>query len=438
MLQTPHRFAALTALLASALSAQIPQPASLPEVLTRQEAERIALANNPRIRITQLLAKVQGQAVREARAAELPTLSANLTGVAANQASRLGASPTLTASLLLDHASAGVQFNQLLTDFGRTRNLVASEKLKEKARQADAAASADDIVLATDQLFFQALQAQATLQIADQTVATRQALADKVSALTASHLKSTLDLSFAQVDLSRAKLLQLDARNNIESAKAALTAVLGYDRPMTYRLADDAGDLPPLPPDPAPLIAAALRRRPDLQSLQFTEQSAQKFSLAQRAQLLPTVSATGVVGATPFGASQYFTSDWYGALGLNIGLPLFDGFRYRAQASAAALQVRAASEQTRARRNEVARDVQTAWLNANTALQRVTVAAELLNETTSATDLAQTRYVLGLSAIVDVSQAQLQQTEAAIGDANARSQYRLAIAELRFQIGGEF
>jgi outer membrane protein len=59
----------------------------------------------------------------------------------------------------------------------------------------------------------------------------------------------------------------------------------------------------------------------------------------------------------------------------------------------------------------------------------------LLKQSNSALDLAQTRYQLGLSSIVELSQAQLQQTQAAIGDANARSQYSFAIAALQFQTG---
>jgi outer membrane protein len=417
------------ALLAVAASAA-PDPA----LLTRQEAEQIALKNNPRIQVSQLLSKVQNQVVRETRAGDLPNLAGNLTALDANQGSRL-ASGGLPSSILLTHVGTGVQLSQLLTDFGRTRNLIASQKLTEKARQADVTASREDIVLATDQVFFGAIEAQATLRVADQTVAARQALVDQVAALAAAKLKSTLDLSFAQVNLSQAKMLQLDARNGLDAAKASLNAVLGYDKQVDYQLVEDVGALPTLPPSPDPLIDTAIQNRPDLQSLHFSEEAAQKFSRAQHDQLRPTVSAIAAVGATPVGSSQYFNSNWYGAAGLNITIPIFNGFRYSAQAAEADLQTQAMAQRGRDLRNQIFRDVRTAWLNANTASQRVTVAAELLKQANSALDLAQTRYQLGLSSIVELSQAQLQQTEAAIGDANARSQYSFAIATLQFQTG---
>jgi outer membrane protein len=427
-------------LLASAQSAPpLPSPLSMPTeatttLLTRQQAEQIALANNPRIRISQLIARIQHQAVRERRADELPNLSGNMTAVTANTGSRIS-SGYLTASSLLEHAGMGVQLSQLITDFGRTRNLVASAQLQEKARAADEEASRQDIVLATDQVFFAGLEAQETLQVALQTVSARQTLTDQVSALTSSKLRSDLDLSFAQVNLSQAKLLQLNAQNDLDAAKAALSAVLGYDKQMNFQLVDDVESLPPLPASPEALIAQAMQNRPDLQSLQFNELVARKFSKAQHAQLLPTISAVGVAGATPVGSSQYFTTNWYGAVGGNVSIPIFNGFRLSAQASQAALQAQAATEQTRALRELVVRDVQTAWLNANTALQRVTVTTELLKQANTALDLAKTRYDLGLSSIVELSQAELQQTEAAIGNANARSQYDFAIATINFQTG---
>jgi outer membrane protein len=405
-----------------------------PTLLTRQEAEKLALANNPRIRISQLVAKAQHEAVRERRADELPNLNGNITAVEANDGSRIS-SGTITASVLLQHSGMGIQLSQLITDFGHTRNLVTSAKLQENARLADAEASRQDIVLATDQVFYAVIEAQETLKVAEQTVSARQDLTDQVSALAASKLKSDLDLSFAQVNLSQAKLLQLDAQNNLDAAKAALSAVLGYDKQMNFQLVDDGGALPPLPPDSESLIAQAIQNRPDLQSLTLSEQAAQKFSRAQHELLLPTISALGVVGGTPTGSPQYFTSNWYGAVGGNVSIPIFNGFRLNAQGSEASLQAKAASEQTRALRDEVARDVRTAWLNANTAMQRVTVTTELLKQANTALDLAKTRYDLGLSSIVELSQAELQQTEAAIGNANARSQYNFAISTINFQTG---
>ena len=409
--------------------------------LTRVQAEQLALKNNPQISVGHLLALAQHQVYRESRAAELPNLNGAITAVDANEGSRIGAG-SLTASRLLEHAGAGVTLSQLLTDFGRTTNLVSSAKLQEKAQNANGLATVEDIVLATDQAFYNALQAQALLKVAQQTVTTRQSVQHQVDVLTQNKLKSTLDLSFADVNLSQAKLLLLDAQNNVDSTTAALTSVLGFDKQVQYELTDDEAQPPAPPPDVDGLITTALEQRPDLQALNYNQQAADKFRRAQRDQLFPTISALGVAGVIPvrpdcFGGCfpNYFISSWYGAIGVNMNVPIFNGFLFSAQASEANYRARAAAENTRNLRDQVVRDVRTAWLAANTAFQRVSVAEELSKQADLSLSLAQGRYNLGLGSIVELSQAQLQQADAAIGYVNAQYQYRLSLSTLNFEIG---
>jgi outer membrane protein len=118
-----------------------------------------------------------------------------------------------------------------------------------------------------------------------------------------------------------------------------------------------------------------------------------------------------------------------------MNIPIFNGFLYSAQAKEATIRAQAAAEQTRDLRDHIVRDVRTSWLAANTAYQRVAVTDELLKQANLALQLAQTRYQMGLSSIVELSQAQYQQTDAAIGNTNAQYQYRLALATLNYEIG---
>ena len=122
--------------------------------LTQADAEKLAIKNNPRVSVGRLLAQAQHQVVRETRAAELPTGVANLTAEDAKNASRISAG-SLTASRLFEHAGAGGGFTQLITDFGKTSNLVASSKLEEKAQNANALATTEDIILVDRSGIFQ-------------------------------------------------------------------------------------------------------------------------------------------------------------------------------------------------------------------------------------------------------------------------------------------
>jgi outer membrane protein len=427
----------------SAPSQTIAPPSAFTDTmrLTRAQAEQLALKNNPKISAARLLALAQDQVFRESRAAELPNFNGAVTAVDANEGSRIAAG-AINAPRLLERAGAGVSMSQLLTDFGRTVNLVSYTKLLEKAQNANALATVEDIVLATDQAFYNALQAQALLKVAQQTVATRQSVENQINTLAQNKLKSTLDLSFAQVNLSQAKLLQLDAQNNVESTVAALTAVLGLERRVQLELSGEDSQPPSPPLDVEALINTALQQRPDLQALNYDQQAAEKFRRAQHDQLFPTISALGTAGIIPvrpdcFGGCfpNYFVSSWYGAIGVNMNVPIFNGFLYTAESTEAKYRAQAAAENTRDRRDQVVRDVRTAWLNTNTAFQRVSVSAELAQQADLSLSLAHERYQLGLGSIVELSQAQLQQTDAAIGYVNAQYQYRLALSTLNFEIG---
>ena len=116
-----------------------------------------------------------------------------------------------------------------------------------------------------------------------------------------------------------------------------------------------------------------------------------------------------------------------------MNVPIFNGFLFSAEASEANYRAKAAKENTRDLRDNVVRDVRTAWLAANTAFQRVGVEAELAKEADLGLTLAQGRYQLGLGSIVELSQAQLNQTDAAIGYVNAEYQYRLSLSTLNFE-----
>jgi len=394
----------------------------------------MAIKNNPRVSVARLLALAQHQVMRETRSAELPTATAAITAEQAEDASRISAG-SLTASRLFTHAGAGGGFTQLVTDFGKTGNLVASAKLQEKAQNANALATTEDIVIATDQAFFDALEAQALLKVATQNTATRQTTQSQISSYTQNKLKSTLDLSFANVNLSQAKVMELNARSNADSTMAALDAVLGLDHEVVYDLVEDMSPLAAPPTDVDQLIQLALRQRPDLQALNLSHQAAVKFSHAERDQMLPSITAAGTVGSVPIRPAEYYVQNWWGGVGVNMNIPVFNGFLYSAQAKEATIQAQADSERTRELRDRIVRDVRTAWLGANTAYQSVAVNQELLKEANLALDLAQTRYKLGLSSIVELSQAQYQQTDAAIGYTNAQYQYRLALATIAYQTG---
>ena len=292
-------------LFANSVGAQPQQVAVTPtassqplQSLTLAQAEALAVKKNPQITVARLQALVSYQFVREQRSALLPTAYLSVTGVGSDPGGRITAGG-LTNSIVYPRAAAGATVSQLLTDFGRTNNLVASAKFQAKAQDQTSVATTADIILAVDQAFFNTLETKALVIVAQQTVEARQTLVDKIQALTNAKLRSDLDLSFAKVDAARGRLLLLEARNNYEASLATLSALLGFNDQQNFQLVEESETINPPALDVLPLISEALAQRPEVLALRSEVQGAEKFGRAEHDLWLPNVSALGVVGVAP-------------------------------------------------------------------------------------------------------------------------------------------
>jgi outer membrane protein len=402
--------------------------------LTLPQAQALATRNNPQISVARLIALASHQATREVRSNLWPTATVNVTGVDAESGSRITAG-ALNNPIIYERAAAGASVSQLIYDFGRTNNLIASASLAEKAQNQNAVATREQILLAVSQAFYEALQTQAVLTVAQQTVAERQTVANQINELFKNKLKSELDLSFANVNLAQAKLLLLDAQNTDDSARANLSMVMGFPSLQNYQLVEDKTPAVQPPANIDDLIATAFSMRPEILALQFESQSANKFRIAQRDLLFPNIRALGAIGDTPFG-NPAVSNSWYGAVGANLEIPVFNGFLYTAREREARLRAEASDERLRDMRNQISRDVRTSWLNANAAYQKLDVTQQLLQQANLGLRLAKTRYQMGLSSIVELSQAQLQQTQAEISYVQAGYDYQLSLATLTYETKG--
>ncbi len=399
--------------------------------LTLKQAEAIALENHPRIQSAKMSALAAGQVVTETRSAELPLAFGSLTGAGADQPSRVAAGG-LNNPIIFNRYSNGLTVGQLVTDFGRTQNLVSSARLHAQATQADLQATRLTVLLQVDRAYYDVLKAQAVLKVAQQTVKDRQLVSDQVTALQKSKLKSGLDVSFANVNLEEAKLLLVQAQNDEQAGFAALSAALGYSNQQTFELEDvqlPTAAIPPL----TDLVNQAFSNRPEIQSQRLNTESSQKFAKAERDLWFPTISALATAGVTP--VHQAALGDNYAAGGVNVDIPIFNGHLFSARRAQAEFKARAEEETLRDLQDRVARDVRVAWLNAKTAFQRLDLTQQLLLEANQALDLAQERYKLGLSSIVELSQAQLNQTQAQIEQTSAKYDYAYSLANLNFQVG---
>jgi outer membrane protein len=238
------------------------------------------------------------------------------------------------------------------------------------------------------------------------------------------------------VNLSEAQLLLIRARANLQQSFADLNRTLGLDTaPVPYQLAE--GVTPGTPPAAVDdLVAQAVQNRPELADLRFRYQAAQKFETAEKDLKRPNVNLMAVGGVLPYlDQSPRIAPEGYEGVAINVEVPIFNGHLYSARAEAARYEAQGASQRLRDLQQQVEHDVRTAWLAANTAYQRIPVTVQLINQAQLAQDLARGRYDLGLASIVELTQAQLNFTQAQIENVGALYEYQSAYAVLQYTIG---
>jgi outer membrane protein len=409
-------------------------PPSGSPTLTLPQATAMAIQNHPQIAEAQNTASSAGQRITQAKAAYYPTIDGEITGSQGLYNSRLGAG-ALPSSLLFSRAGQGLQLTQLVTDFGRTRNLVGQSEFLAQAAQATTQATIYDVVLGVNRAWFEVLTTEAFLKVADETVRARQTLTNQVTALANANLKSQIDVSFAEVNLSEAKLLQIRSHDAIDRAYSDLARALGQDQVVRYQLAElDMAPSPPSSPDP--LIAQAIQNRPEMRNRQLQLQGAQSFERAEADLKHPNVSIIAVGGALPYlNQDPRVAPEGYEGVALNVDIPIFSGRLFSARREAAHYESLAANQRVRNLQQQIERDVRNAWITASTAWERIPVTEQLVKQAQLANELAQGRYNLGLASIVEITQAQLNVTQAQIENVSAKYDYQSAYAQLQYTIG---
>lgn len=410
------------------------------------QAESIALKQSPTVFAAQYKALAAKQVVRQVKSAFYPQITAEFTAVTtgndfanffglhplSNQDTRIGASGGLNNPTVLSRQANGILFSQLITDFGRTWNLTAASKNMALSEAQKSTLARAKVMLLVDRAYFQAQQALALLRVADETVMSRQLLADQVGALAKSQLKSELDVSFARVSLDEAKLLRLEAQNQVNAAFADLSYALGYREPHRFALV-------PVPQFAMPksnladYISQALATRPEALSLRHERDAAKQTAAAERAAHFPKISLIGAAGRGTAGDPR--VEGDYAAAGVNVELPIFTGFRLSARDKETALQAQSSEQSVHDIEDLIAKDVEVALLNATNAADKIDVTASLLTNAEQAYNLAEAKYNIGMTSIVEFSQAQLAKLQAQINHTTATYEYQINRLVLDFQTG---
>jgi len=297
-----------------------------------------------------------------------------MTGSVAENGTRLGAGNP-NASSLFTRTAAGFQINQMVWDFGRVRAFAASLDARAEAMKEAATGARAEVLWRVRGTYFRALAAQTQLRVMAANLEARRLTMRQVKALTDSQLRSTLDLSFAELHVAEAEMAQLRAESEVRTAAVELAAAMGETEAREYTLAD--------PGDPAGAVGAgveevvreAMEGRAELAALRQQARAATRFADSEKRQGLPMLTATGVAGM--FGWRDANLRQRYGALAMNLNIPLFNGGQFKSRAAEADLRAESVRQELREMEVRVAREVRAAWVEGENARRRMALTGKV-------------------------------------------------------------
>lgn len=414
---------ALLAALAHTLAAQEP--------LTLQQAEELALRNHPRLAAARLTADAAHVIPKQLQAAQLPTINGAFSSSVADHLSRIGAGG-LNASSLFSRVGAGINISQMVYDFGRNKQLVEASKARAGGETENTRTIRNEILLRVRQTFYSGLLALKMNEATRQVLESRKVLLRQLTVLAENNLKSTLDVSFAEIGVTEAELELERGLNAYRSAQAELSAAMGVEQDKEWNLQLP----PPLPPvmdSIDMLLGEAKRNRPEIASARQNIEALRRTAEAEKKLPYPSISLAGAGGFIPAGDPRL--QNRYGGIGLTLTVPVFNGYLNSARLSEATLRLQASEQSFRDLELRLARDLKLALIETANAANRIVATAKYRDQAVRTLRLSQSRYDLGLGSIVELTQAQTVRLSAEIQSAAAIYEHQLRLSLLQFQLG---
>lgn len=331
--------------------------------------------------------------------------------------------------------SEGLVVSQLIFDFAQTFHRVQTNRMTKESTEQDFLARKAWVILEVQNAYYNCLKRQRLVQIAEDTVRVRGVIRQQVESLFKQQLKAKLDLTFVDVELSKAEVGLIRAKTDLKDSFVALNTAMGIEGLEEYTLEEIPYAVTPRKPLPE-LLQSSLTKRPEMAAVQARIKASQETIEAEKSANFPNLAAVGSAGNTNFddlGRGRFDGGWWAGWVGVSV--PLFTGFLIENRIKEAVERRGEAEATKRNQSQEIIQQVKSALLLLNALEQETKVAEALVKQTQEALTLAQARYRLGLSSIVELTLSEVGVTDAQIRLTQAQFNYKAAETTLEYAVG---
>ena len=398
--------------------------------LTLPEVVDLALRNNPATRISWSQARAAADVYGSAEGKYYPSLAMGIAGTR----TRTIATPGRPAGERTQYGpSLSLAFTVL--DFGGRSGSVNVARQTAIASDLSHNATVENTILQVEGAAFTYLSTRALRDAQKSAVELATAALDAASERHRVGLATIADVLQAQTARSDAELQLETLEGSLQVTRGGLAVAMGLPANTPFEVPDvpvtDSVYFVTQSVDT--LIEMAVRNRPELASVRAQAAAAASQIRVARSGYLP-VLALSAIGANNASTVSTFAGRTY-TLNLGSSVPVFNGFSDHYDVAAASEQYRAAQERSELTKQQVIQQVFTAYYTLRTSTERVRTARDLLASATQSETVARERYREGVGSIVDLLVAQSALANARAQDANARWQWRAALAQLAHDVG---
>ena len=387
---------------------------SEPEVLTLEQAERMALENHPGVRAANERIKVQEAVLERAKAGYYPT--AGVRGSYENKP--FNENPNADENLFNTMA----QLSWVVSDFGRRDGMVRQQEDTLEARRFSGKTSTEEVVFTVRRGFFDYLRARALVQVEQDTVKDRETLVRQARGFFDVGTRPKIDVARAEASLFAAQAGLIAAQNGVRIAWARLKSAMGVsnfpERPVA---ADVNVRAPTLSLDDA--VKAAFESRTEIKEFEARLQAQQEAIDVVKRGRLPRLRVDGQYGWRFHNEQEVATTT------LTLEVPLFTGFTLKPEIERSVRDRAVIKAQLEQERQRIALEVEESYLNLTEAGERIRANEAQKTSAKENLDLANGRYQVGVGSIIEITEAQVINSRAQTD--HIRSIYDHKVAEAR-------
>lgn len=398
--------------------------------LTLGDVVDVALRNNPQTQQSWAQARVAAASYGAALGANYPQLDGTASATSTQ-------SSTLVQITRRSQFAPTVSLSYLVLDFGGRSGSIVAARANAVALDLAHNATLQSTLLQVEIAYYTLMAAR---QLVDAQLLT---LADAKKNLEAAQQRHRVgvatiaDVLLAQTTVAQAQLdLDTDS-GTVFTSRGALATAMGLRADVPYALAPvpdcDTVTVGAAAAGVDSLITRALQLRPDLAAARADIQQAQAQVRIARSAALPSLEFTGSGGHT-YSNVGIFQGPNY-ALTLGLTIPIFNGFAYQYNVTAAQASVQAFTAQANLLRTQIANQVFTSYYALRTATQSVRTTDVLLASAKQAETVANGRYRAGVGTILDLLAAQSALATARQQQVKARWTWFGALAQLAHDVG---